>query len=85
MPRENRQLQDDPASLDIQLAGGIKTAIFGGEGLFLATLTGPAGCIVGTLTPGPVRRGRGWGRQGGEERNPRRAIGELADIFSNED
>jgi uncharacterized protein (TIGR00266 family) len=26
---------------DIQLAGGIKTALFGGEGLFLATLTGP--------------------------------------------
>src|SRR6185437_6349037 len=26
---------------DIQLAGGIKTALFGGEGLFFATLTGP--------------------------------------------
>ncbi len=26
---------------DIQLASGVKTAIFGGEGLFLATLTGP--------------------------------------------
>ena len=26
---------------DIQLAGGIKTVIFGGEGLFLATLRGP--------------------------------------------
>lgn len=26
---------------DIQLAGGIKTALFGGEGLFLATLKGP--------------------------------------------
>jgi uncharacterized protein (TIGR00266 family) len=26
---------------DIQLAGGIKTSLFGGEGLFLATLTGP--------------------------------------------
>jgi len=26
---------------DIELAGGIKTSIFGGEGLFLATLTGP--------------------------------------------
>ncbi len=28
-------------SYDIQLAGGIKTSLFGGEGLFLATLTGP--------------------------------------------
>ena len=26
---------------DIQLAGGIKTVLFGGEGLFLATLKGP--------------------------------------------
>lgn len=26
---------------DIQMASGIKTALFGGEGLFLATLTGP--------------------------------------------
>ncbi len=28
-------------SYDIQLAGGIKTVLFGGEGLFLATLRGP--------------------------------------------
>ena len=26
---------------DIQMASGIKTALFGGEGLFFATLTGP--------------------------------------------
>ena len=28
-------------SYDVQLVGGIKTAFFGGEGLFFATLTGP--------------------------------------------
>ncbi len=28
-------------SYDVQMAGGIKTALFGGEGLFLASLTGP--------------------------------------------
>src|SRR4026208_2438469 len=28
-------------SYDIQFVGGIKTALFGGEGLFFATLTGP--------------------------------------------
>ena len=28
-------------SYDIQFVGGIKTAIFGGEGLFFATLKGP--------------------------------------------
>jgi uncharacterized protein (AIM24 family) len=26
---------------DIQLVGGVKTALFGGEGLFFATLSGP--------------------------------------------
>ena len=26
---------------DIQMAGGVKTVLFGGEGLFLATLRGP--------------------------------------------
>ena len=26
---------------DVQFVGGIKTALFGGEGLFFATLTGP--------------------------------------------
>ena len=26
---------------DVQLVGGVKTALFGGEGLFFATLTGP--------------------------------------------
>jgi len=34
---------DESVDYDIQIAGGIKTAIFGGEGLFLATLTGPGG------------------------------------------
>jgi len=50
---------------DIQLAGGIKTSLFGGEGIFLAHLTGPgvvwlqslpfsrlAGRIVGTFATG---------------------------------
>ena len=32
---------DPTVEYDIELAGGIKTALFGGEGLFLATMTGP--------------------------------------------
>ncbi len=56
---------------DIQLAGGIKTSLFGGEGLFLATLTGPgnvwlqslpfsrlAGRIAGTFS---AAKGKGEG------------------------
>ena len=34
---------------DIQFVGGIKTAFFGGEGLFLATLTGPGKVWVQSL------------------------------------
>ena len=34
---------------DIQIAGGIKTSLFGGEGLFLATLTGPGAIWMQSL------------------------------------
>lgn len=34
---------------DIQLAGGVKTALFGGEGLFLTKLTGPGRVWLQTL------------------------------------
>jgi len=58
---------------DIQFVGGIKTALFGGEGLFFATLTGPgrvwlqslpfsrlAGRILAALPrPGGGRQGEG--------------------------
>jgi uncharacterized protein (TIGR00266 family) len=34
---------------DIQFVGGFKNALFGGEGLFLATLGGPGKCLLQTL------------------------------------
>lgn len=34
---------------DIQMVGGFKNALFGGEGLFLATLKGPGKCYLQTL------------------------------------
>lgn len=54
---------------DIQLAGGIKTSLFGGEGLFLATLTGPGSVWLQSLPfsrlaariIGPYARGKGEG------------------------
>lgn len=58
---------------DIQFVGGVKSALFGGEGLFFATLRGPgriwlqslpfsrlAGRIAAAV-PGIGRRGRGEG------------------------
>lgn len=47
---------DESVSYDIQMAGGIKTAMFGGEGLFLATLTGPGRVIIQSLTLEKLRR-----------------------------
>ena len=44
---------------DIQLAGGIKTALFGGEGLFLATLRGPGRIWLQSL-PFSRLAGRIW-------------------------
>ncbi len=35
---------------DIEAAGGIKTALFGGEGLFVTTLTGPGKIIIQSMT-----------------------------------
>lgn len=40
---------DPTVDYDIQMVGGIKTAIFGGEGLFFATVTGPGRIWIQTL------------------------------------
>jgi uncharacterized protein (TIGR00266 family) len=40
---------DPGVDYDIQFVGGIKTAIFGGEGLFFAALTGPGRVWIQTL------------------------------------
>ncbi len=40
---------DPTVDYDIEFVGGIKTAIFGGEGLFFATMTGPGHVWVQTL------------------------------------
>jgi uncharacterized protein (TIGR00266 family) len=40
---------EEGVAYDIQFVGGFKNALFGGEGLFLATLTGPGQCILQTL------------------------------------
>jgi uncharacterized protein (TIGR00266 family) len=73
---------DEGVDYDIQLAGGIKTAIFGGEGLFLATLRGPGKAIVQTMTLSKLRRELGGGRTGGEERS---ALGSITNLFGSED
>jgi uncharacterized protein (TIGR00266 family) len=73
---------DESVDYDIQLVGGIKTALFGGEGLFLATMTGPGRVIVQSMTLQKMRRELAPMRSGGDERGPLNALG---GIFSSED
>jgi uncharacterized protein (TIGR00266 family) len=70
---------DESVSYDIQLAGGIKTAIFGGEGLFLATLTGPGRVVIQSMTLEKMRREFAPGKTGGDEHGP------LSGLFQSDD
>ena len=73
---------DESVSYDIQFVGGIKKAIFGGEGLFLATVTGPGRVIVQSMTLEKMRRELAPGTGGGDERSP---LGTFTNIFGSED
>ncbi|HSP69375.1 MAG TPA: TIGR00266 family protein [Bryobacteraceae bacterium] len=73
---------EETVQYDIQLAGGIRTAIFGGEGLFLATLTGPGKIIIQSLTLEKMRRELAPYRAGGDEH---KGLNVISSIFSNED
>ncbi len=61
---------DETVYYDIQFVGGIKTALFGGEGLFLATLTGPGKVVIQSMTINKMRRELAPSRSGGDEHSP---------------
>ena len=65
---------DESVTYDIQFVGGIKTAIFGGEGLFLATLTGPGRVVLQSMTLQKMRRELAPTRRGGDEHGPLDAL-----------
>jgi len=73
---------DESVDYDVQFAGGIKTAIFGGEGLFLATLRGPGRVIIQSMTLEKLRRELSPGQAGGDERSPLESLG---GVFRSED
>ena len=73
---------DETVDYDIQLAGGIRTALFGGEGLFLATLTGPGRVLVQSLTLQKMRRELAPYRTGGDEH---KGLDVISGIFSSDD
>lgn len=68
---------DETVDYDIQFVGGIKTAIFGGEGLFLATLTGPGRVILQSMTLQKMRRELAPHRRGGDEHHGLEALSGL--------
>lgn len=70
---------DETVEYDIQFVGGIKTALFGGEGLFLATMTGPGRVIVQSMTINKLRRELAPSREHTDERNPLSAITGILD------
>jgi uncharacterized protein (TIGR00266 family) len=73
---------DEGVDYDIQYVGGIRTALFGGEGLFLATLRGPGRCIIQSMTLEKMRRELAPFRSGGDERGPLESLG---GFFNSED
>lgn len=74
---------------DVQMVGSIRTAIFGGEGLFLTTLTGPGRVILQSMTLERLRHELSPAdhRGAGDERNPLSALtsGNLGSFFSSDD
>ncbi len=73
---------EEGVDYDIQLAGGIKTALFGGEGLFLATLTGPGRVIVQSMTLQKMRRELAPYRSGGDEHQ---GLNVISGFFNSDD
>lgn len=74
---------------DVQLVGSIRTAIFGGEGLFLTTLTGPGRVILQSMTLERLRHELSPSEHpgAGDEKNPLGALarGDLSSFFSTDD
>jgi uncharacterized protein (TIGR00266 family) len=69
---------DEEVTYDVQTAGSIRSALFGGEGLFLTTLTGPGHVIVQTMTLSKMRRQ--IGQRSGKTESGTSALGAVAGI-----
>lgn len=65
---------------DIQFVGGIKTALFGGEGLFFATLRGPGRVWIQSL-PFSRLASRVFAAAGGKKKDEGSVLGGLGNLF----
>lgn len=73
----------DTVSMDVKAVGGIKSMVFGGEGMFLATLTGPGTVWLQSL-PFSRMAGRMLAaapQSGGQRRGEGSILGGLGDIL----
>jgi uncharacterized protein (TIGR00266 family) len=68
---------DEGVDYDIQMVGSIRSALFGGEGLFLATLTGPGRVIVQSMTLEKLRRQLGPLGSSGDQQGPIPSLGSI--------
>ena len=74
---------DQTVDYDIEFVGGIKNTIFGGEGLFFASLTGPGTVYIQSL-PFSRLAGRVWAaapRGGGKDKGEGSILGGLGDLL----
>jgi len=74
---------DQTVDYDIEFVGGIKNTIFGGEGLFFATLTGPGTVYVQSL-PFSRLANRVWAaapKGGGKDKGEGSILGGLGDLL----
>lgn len=69
----------ESVTYDIQFVGSIKTALFGGEGVFLATLTGPGRVVVQSMTIDKLRRELSVFANGTEQHGNLGALGSIFD------
>ena len=73
---------EESVDYDIQYVGGIKRALFGGEGLFLATLTGPGKVIIQSMTLDRMRRQFSPTSGASDERS---GLGAITNLLSSDD
>lgn len=68
---------DATVQYDVELVSSVRSALFGGEGLFLTTLTGPGTVVVQTMTLAKLRRqiGRSIGKTEAAEPSLVRGLG----------
>lgn len=88
-PGENLQVDtgcvvafDEGVGYDIQFVGSIKRSLFGGEGFFLATLTGPGKVIVQSMTLEKLRNQLVVRSAGGDERS---GLGAITNLLGSDD